>query len=58
MLLAPVKPLELLQALSEMAPSFERVKPGLSRALLSEAIGVAGWLDPSLRKIHGSMCSG
>ncbi len=44
------------EALSKLAviwvPSFEQVTPGLSIAVLREAIRVAGWVRSDWREIH------
>jgi hypothetical protein len=41
-----------LHALSQWAPSFEQVEPGLTAAILKDAVRVAAWVQPYWRKTH------
>lgn len=43
---------ELLYTLGNWASTFEKVEPGLSVAVLREAIRIAGWIHPLWREIY------
>jgi len=50
--LGPCESDSFLHALSQWAPSFEQAEPGLTVAILKEAVRVAAWVRPDWRKIH------